>query len=103
MLVPRMPQCSRSLPRAVAMHNLLLVSCPAQLLSHVFRDHHRAMLAAGATEADGQVALALANVVGEQLHQQFRDAADEFLCLRKRPDILGDPGMGSFPAAEFID
>ena len=57
--------------RTVPMHDLHFVSRLPQPLVHILGDHHRAMLPPGASEADGQVALALANVVRQQLDQQF--------------------------------
>jgi hypothetical protein len=52
------------------MRNLHFVSRFSQSLADIFGDHYRAMLSAGASEADRQVALALANVVREQVDQQ---------------------------------
>ena len=42
-----------------------------QTLAHVLRDHHRAVLAAGAAEADRQIALSLPHVVRQQIHKQL--------------------------------
>src|ERR1700722_5016780 len=59
------------------------------------------MLPARATEADSEIALALVNVVGKQIYEQFRDAADEFLGLRKGPDVFGDSRMPSREGAKL--
>ena len=65
------------------MHYLHPVLRFAQTFAHLFRDHDRAMLAAGTAEGDGQVALAFLNVVRQQIDEQLRDALDEFLGLGK--------------------
>src|SRR5579864_7541158 len=59
------------------------------------------MLSPGASESDGQVALAFANIVRHQVHQQVRDAIDEFLGLWKLPDICRDFGVPSRQRAEL--
>src|SRR5271166_5686848 len=92
---PRTLERPRTSPRAIAMHDFHFVSCSAQPLAHVFGNHDGTMLPAGATEADGQVALAFVNVVGEQVDEQFGDAADEFLRLRKRTNIFRDSRMAA--------
>src|ERR1039458_7238363 len=81
--------------RAVPMHHLHFVSRFPQPLAYIFGDHHRAVLSAGASEADGQVTLALANVVRQQVDQQLGDAINELLRLRKRPDVFRDPRIPS--------
>ena len=53
------------LPRTVPMHDFHFVSSLPQPLVYVLGDHHRAMLSAGASETDGQVTLAFANIVGQ--------------------------------------
>jgi hypothetical protein len=50
----------------VPMHDLHFVSRFPQPLLYILRDHYRAVLPARASEADGEVALALANVVWQQ-------------------------------------
>src|SRR5450755_4062686 len=74
--------------RTVPMHDLHFVSRFAQPLVDICGDHHRAMLTAGTPKADSQIALALANVVRQQIDEKFRDAVDELLRLRKRADVL---------------
>src|SRR5580698_4934810 len=86
---------------AIAMDDFYFVSGFAQALVYVFGDHDGAMLSAGASETDGEVALAFANVVWQKVDQKFRDAVDELLCLRKRPDVFGDAGMASCERAEL--
>src|SRR5262245_43184344 len=51
------------------------------------------MLASGASKTNRQVALALANVVRDQVYQQSGDAVNKFLGLRERADVLGYLGM----------
>src|SRR5262250_429598 len=46
------------------------------------------MLAAGAAEGNGQVALAFVNVVRKKIDQQIGDPLNEFGCLGKRPYVL---------------
>src|SRR5271167_3599630 len=97
---PRVPR-SRSLPRTIAVNRLHFVSGPAQPLSHVFGNHDGAMLPASATEADREVALALVNVVRQQVNKQFGDAADELLGLRKGADVFGDSRMATRQRAKL--
>src|SRR5208282_1605893 len=99
---PRPHTTSAARPlRTVPMHDLHFVSRFPQPFAYILGDHHRAVLSAGASEADGQVALALADVVRQQVDQQFRDAVNELLRLRKRPDVFGDAGMPSRQPAEL--
>ena len=72
-----------SLSGAIPVYDFHFVSCAAQPLADIFGNHHRAVLTPGTTETDGEVALALMNVVGQQVDQQVGDAADELLGLRK--------------------
>src|SRR5260370_14468338 len=88
-------QLSRRLLRTVPMRDLHFVSRFPQPLADIFGDHHRAVLSARTSEADGQVALSLANVVRQQVDQQFRDAVNELLRLRERSYVFGDPSMPS--------
>src|ERR1700678_3373234 len=83
------------------MHNLHFVPRFSQPAVHVFCDHHGTMLSSGATEADGQIALALANVMRQQVDQQFRDAVDELLSLRERAYIFRDPRIPSCERAKL--
>ena len=45
------------------MHHLHAITRFAQPLAHVFRNHHRTMLPAGATETDRQIALSFPDIV----------------------------------------
>ena len=72
-----------NLLRHIPVRDLDFVRGLAQPLAYFFRDHHRAVLPAGAAEADGQIALPFADVVRQKVDQQVRDTADEFLGLRK--------------------
>src|SRR5713226_661345 len=58
------------------------------------------MMPAGAAEGDGQVTLALTDIVRQQIDQQRRDAVDEFDSLRKGPDISSHAGVA---AGEFLE
>src|SRR5258708_19114459 len=53
------------------------------------------MMAAGAPKRDRQIALALANVVWNQIDQQFGDPIHKFDRLRKRSDVPRDIGMAA--------
>ena len=72
-----------ALSRTISVHDFYPVARLAQQLADVFGDHHRAMLAACASETDGQVTFSFVNVMRKQVDQQFRDAADEFPGLRE--------------------
>src|SRR5271166_4713768 len=73
----------------ITVHNLHPVSCFVQAFAHLLGDHHGAVLTACTTEADREVALALMDVVRQQVHQQIRDTPDKFLRLRERPNVFG--------------
>src|SRR5260370_41905611 len=61
------------------------------------------MMAAGAPKRDRQIALALANVVWNQIDQQFGDPIHKFDGLRKRPDVPRDAGMAAGELLELRD
>ena len=65
--------------RAVPVHDLHAVSGVAQVFADLLGDHDGAVLSAGASEGDRQIALAFVNVVRQQVDQQIGDARDEFL------------------------
>src|SRR5271167_4584677 len=69
--------------RRVPVYHLHVVSSLGQPLLDLFGNQHRAMFSSGASERDGQIALAFMNVVRNQIDQQLRDAVDELLGLRK--------------------
>ena len=77
--------------RTIPVHNFHLESSPSQPLAYLLGDHHRPVLPARTSKADRQVALALANVMRQQIHQQVRNAIDELFRLRKRSYVLGPP------------
>ncbi len=83
------------LPWTVAVDHLHPVSRLGQPFAHFFRNHHRAVLAAGAAEGDGQITLAFADVVRQQIDQQLGNALDEFFGLRKRANVLRHLGIAS--------
>ena len=83
------------------MHDLYAISRFPQPFTDLFRNHHRAMLAAGTTKRNRQVALSLVDVMRQQVHQQFRYPLNEFFCLRKRPDVLGYARMTSRERAKL--
>ncbi len=85
------------------MYNLHSVARFLQPLGNIFRDHHRAVLAAGAAEGDGQVALAFVNVMRQKIDQQLRNPLDEFAGLREGADVFCDFGIASGERAEFRD
>src|SRR6202049_2115097 len=101
---PSNPSPANSVPellRTGAVHDLDPVSRLPEVLAYLFRDHYRAMLTTRAAEADRQIALAFVDVVGQQVNQQFGDALDEFLGLRKRANVFGHARMPSGERAEL--
>ena len=65
------------------MHALYTVAGFMKALADLFRNHYRAMLPAGATRSDRQVALSFVNVVGKKINQKVGNALNKFLRLRK--------------------
>src|SRR5690242_630682 len=57
------------------------------------------MMAARASKTDGQIALALSDVMRDEVDQQVRDAFDELLRLRERADITRHAGV---PARQML-
>ena len=53
----------------VPVHDLCVKTATRQVFANVVRDHNRPVVATRASESDRQVALALANVVREQVDQ----------------------------------
>ena len=51
--------------------------------------HDASVMTAGAAEGDRQIALALADVVRQQIDEQFRNALQKLLSLRKASDVAG--------------
>src|SRR5215472_3540530 len=87
--------------RAVAVQHLHPISRFLQPLGHIFGDHYRPVLAAGAAESNGQIAFALVNVMRQEVNKQIRDALDELGSLRKRADVFCDLGMPARERAKF--
>src|SRR3954465_5397180 len=85
----------------IAVGDAYLVSGFLQVLSDVLRDHHRAMLSAGAAEADRQVALPFIHVMRQKIDQQLRDALDELARLGKGLHVADNLGMASGERAKF--
>src|SRR5579859_3940891 len=83
------------LPGRIAMDNLHRITCPSQQLFYFFRNKDGAMLASSAAKANGQIALAFAHIMRDQIDQQRGDAVNKFLCLWERPNILRDLRMSS--------
>ncbi len=71
------------LTRTVAVHDFDAISGFTQMLAYFLGHHDGAMLSAGTSEGDGQVALSLVNVMRKKVNQEFGDARDEFAGLRK--------------------
>ncbi len=63
------------------MHDLHAVSGSPQVAADFFGHHDGAVLSAGAAEGNRQVAFAFADVVRQQVNQQFGDAGEKFLRL----------------------
>src|SRR5438067_2247323 len=79
----------------VAMGHGHVVFRLGQPLANFLSDHHRAMAPAGASEANGEITLAFADVVRQQVDKQLGDAFNELTGLRERADIVCDFGMES--------
>ena len=62
-----------------------------QVLADLVGHHHGPMLSAGAAEGDGQVALTLTDVMGQQIDQEVGNTLNEFSGLRKGADVAGHP------------
>src|SRR6266850_1719254 len=71
------------------------VARSAEALMNLLGDHHRAMMAARASEGDREIAFAFPDVVRQQINQQVRDALDKLDSLRERPDIARYLGIAS--------
>src|ERR1039458_5870682 len=73
--------------RRVPVYHLHVVARLGKPLLDLFGNQHRTVFASGATKRNGEVALALANVVRDQVHQQLRYAGYKLLGLREREDV----------------
>src|SRR5258708_4732282 len=61
----------------IAMLDLCAISGRSQVFVDLFGNHDRAVMAARAAEGDSQIALALMNVMRQQVDQQLGDSFDE--------------------------
>ena len=75
----------------------------SEALGHFFGDSNGAVLASGAAECDGEVALSFLDVMRQQKEKHLGDAVEELLRLREVADICGDFGMPAGEFAEFGD
>src|SRR5665213_1509219 len=87
----------------IAVRGARLIPGAGKVLADLVGDRHRAMMSACAAESDGQIALALVDVMGQQVSQQFRDAGDEFGGLRKGTDVTRDSRILARQLFEFGD
>ena len=72
-----------------------------QPFAHFLGDHDGAVLSAGAAKGDGEIALALVDVVRQEEEQQVGDASKEFLRLVEFADVGNDFWMESGEVAEL--
>src|ERR1700733_12816126 len=63
-------------------------------------NHNRTMMPARASEPDGEVALAFANIVRDQVNQQIGNAVDKLLRLWKRANIASHARV---PSRELLE
>lgn len=74
-----------------------------QRFFYLFGEHYGAVFSAGATEGDGQVAFAFADVMGNQVDEEAFDATEKLAGLRKGLDVFAHFGIFSGVAAEAGD
>jgi hypothetical protein len=79
------------------------VSGLAEGLADIFGNHNGAMLATGAAEGNGEITLPFANVVRQEIDEEFGDPINEFLGLRERPNVLGYLRITASQGPEFRD
>src|ERR1035438_6379374 len=80
----RTSACATLLPLSdIPVRHLGVVPGLGQIARDLVRHHHRAVVAAGAAKGDGQVTLAFADIVRQQVNQQVRNAAGELHRLRE--------------------
>src|SRR5690349_15409739 len=70
------------------MSYLRLVTRIGKILANLSGNHYRPVLPAGTAKRYRQVALTLANIVGQEIDQQSRDSLHELHRLGKGPDIF---------------
>jgi hypothetical protein len=83
--------------------DLHAISSLLQPFGDVFSDHHRAVLPAGASERNCQIAFALVNVMRQKINQKLRNSLYKFGSLRKRADVFCDFWMQAREWSEFRD
>src|ERR1039458_5014247 len=88
--VPEPCALSPALPRYIAMGGLRGVAVATQAARYRFGNHHGTMLAAGASEGQREIALALVDVVRQQEEQHVRYAVEKLPRLRKAHDVVLD-------------
>src|SRR5260221_13174266 len=64
-----------------------------QTLADFARDENAAVMPSRAAERNREIALALGDVMRDQVNQEVRDTLDELLGLRKRTDVARHAGM----------
>ena len=85
------------------MRRLNAVALLAEAFGDLFGDGDGAVLASGAAEGDGEVALPFLDVMRQQEQEHLGDAVEEFLRLGKVADVGGDLGMPAGELAELGD
>src|ERR1019366_9154995 len=93
-------QLATSLSRHVAVRRGYAVALGLQPLLHLFRDKHRPVLSAGASERHRQVALPFLNVMRQQKLQHVRHLVQKLLRLGKLEDVLRHFGI---PPGQFAE
>src|SRR5947209_5757969 len=76
------------------------ISGPVQPFLDIAGHHDGPMMASRATESDGQIALAFADIMRDQIQQQVRDPIHKFHGLGKGSDISSHARM---PARELLE
>jgi len=87
----------------VAVDGFYLIAGFLQALGHFFGHHYAAVLAAGAAEGYGEVALTFLDIVREQVEHEVGDLCQEFLGLGEFADKGGDFGVLPGELAELWD
>src|ERR1017187_4974315 len=93
-------QLATSSSRHVAVRRGHAVALGLQPLLHLFRDKHRPVLPAGASERHRQIALPFLNVMRQQKLQHVRHLVQKLLRLRKLEDVLRHFGI---PPGQFAE
>src|ERR1700754_4430190 len=72
------------------MQRLNSVSCGCQPLFHLLGDEHRAMLAAGASKSDGEIAFTFLDVVRQEILHQICCPIEKLGRFRKITNVFCD-------------